>query len=302
MNRSHEQLPSLWPQIWLRHLEQGMQDDHFEWDFSAWATQRGRGQLETRVIAKANGVWVGAGACVAVEKLAEQSGKSLSVNCLRRDGASVKAGDEICRWKGEASILLALERPFLNLVGYASGIATRTRGFVDRVTRACPKRTPRVTSTRKTLPGYRDLVVSAVVAGGGFAHRLGLDSGVLIKENHLEAGGGIKAVVERARKQSPHLLKIEVEVKSLQELKEACVAGVDVVMLDNFSPAQVRKGLELLDEFSLRPLVEVSGGLNEATIVDYSIPGVDILSVGGLTHTVTNLDLSMLEKSLRWKR
>src|SRR5690606_37963643 len=157
-----------------------------------------------------------------------------------------------------------------------------------------PGEAPRVTSTRKILPYYRDVAIAAVMAGGGFAHRVSLDGGALIKENHIAAAGGIRAAIRGARAVAPHLLKIEIEVRNLKELREAVDAGADVIRLDNFSTKSVREAVDLVEESHRSPLIECSGGITEETIGNYAIPGVHVLSIGGLTHSVKAIDLSLL--------
>jgi nicotinate-nucleotide pyrophosphorylase (carboxylating) len=296
-------LPSFaisWPSIWQDHLREGLRDDGFEWDFSgASASRNDQKILEVGVLAKSESVWLGDGLLQAVENVSRDLGAEIKTLTKLTDGAWVKKGQVVCQWKGPVASVLALERPFLNLASYASGIATATRKFVNEVQRACPVHPPRVTCTRKTLPGYRNIAVSAVVAGGGMPHRLGLDSGVLLKENHIRAAGSIGAAVKKARLIAPHLLKVEVEVRNLKELQEALTARVDVVMLDNFSPTLVRQAIEKIHSIKNdRPWVEVSGGLTLDTIGSFAIPGVDVLSVGALTHSVIAADFSMLERRL----
>ena len=151
-----------------------------------------------------------------------------------------------------------------------------------------------MTMTRKTLPGYRDLSILGLQVGGGYAHRVSLSGGVLIKENHIVIAGSIQKAVDGARSIAPHGLKIEVEVRSVKELQQALKARVDCVLLDNFQPSQVQTALEIMSKHEYCPLIEVSGGLTEANIVEYAIEGVDVLSVGSLTHSVKSLDLSLL--------
>ena len=160
----------------------------------------------------------------------------------------MKPGQRICEWTGPAHLILALERPFLNLVSYTSGIATATNELVMQVRKACPKRTPRVTSTRKTLPGYRNLAIYGLQAGGGIPHRISLSGGVLIKENHIAAAGSIVKAIEGCRAIAPHGLKIEIEVTSIDEMEQALDSHAEVIMLDNFSVEQVQKAVLILDK------------------------------------------------------
>ena len=227
-------------------------------------------------------------------ELSRSMGGELSIKSLVEDGEAFKPGQPVMALKGTARVLLDLERPMLNLASYVSGIATRTDGLVRRVKKACPKRTPRVTTTRKTLPGYRDLAIYGVLAGGGHAHRMSLSGGVLIKENHIAAAGSIAKAIEGARKVAPHGLKIECEVRNLAELTQALEARADGVLLDNFKVKGVRDALKLIAKQATAPVLEVSGGLDKENIGSYAIAGVDVLSVGSLTHSVTAVDLSLL--------
>jgi nicotinate-nucleotide pyrophosphorylase (carboxylating) len=219
---------------------------------------------------------------------------SIQAQSKLKDGESYPAGTILVELQGKANELLAIERPFLNLAAYVSGIATITARYVQKVKKACPSNSPRVTLTRKTLPGYRDIAVQGVRMGGGFPHRVSLSGGVLIKENHIAAAGDIRTAIEGVRAVAPHGLKIEIEVRSEKELKEAVQAGAEGVLLDNFKPQEVQSALKYLKTLTHRPFVEVSGGLTEETISAYALEGVDVLSVGALTHSVKVVDLSLL--------
>lgn len=275
---------------WKALFEKGLAEDGLPWDWTTLGLGRQRASrpARARVVAKSGGVWA-AGPLVGLLGF-----YGISARTSFSDGKSFREGDVLCDWKGEARAILALERTFLNLAAYACGIATRTSGFVRIVRAACPKRTPRVTPTRKILPGFRDLAIHAVRAGGGFPHRVNLSSGVLIKENHVAAAGGIARAIEGARAVAPHGLRIEIEVRDLMELAEALSARAEIVLLDNFAPAQVRSALKKADSAPQRPIIEVSGGLDEDSIASYALPGVDILSIGSLTHSVRSSDLSLL--------
>src|SRR5579885_2952334 len=246
---------------WLSHLRAGLEDDGWEYDWTSIGAAR-TGPLEARVVAKSRGVWAGGGLLPAAAELSRQMGGELALKSRLEDGQEFKPGDVLVTWKGPAPTLLALERPFLNLATYVSGIATRTRTLVKIVRSECPRRTPRVTPTRQTLPGYRDIAVYGVLAGGGHAHRISLSGGVLIKENHVAAANGIARAIEGARRVAPHGLKIETEVRDLEELSQALSAGADAVLLDNFTPKQVKDALKLIGKQPARPVVEVSGGLD----------------------------------------
>jgi nicotinate-nucleotide pyrophosphorylase (carboxylating) len=288
--------------LWKALLQKGLDEDGWQFDWTTLGTigaARGGKPLKAKVVAKSSGLWAAAGLVPALNSLARDLGAASDLaRGGREDGAAFKSGDVMCEWSGPARLVLALERPFLNLASYASGIATQTDRLVRIVRKACPKKTPRVTSTRKTLPGYRDLGNLAIQAGGGHSHRVSLSGGVLIKENHIAAAGGIGRAIRGAREVAPHGLKIEVEVRSLKEVAQAIEAGADAVLLDNFTPAQVRDAIKQASQAALRPVIEVSGGLNESNIAEYAQPGVDILSVGSLTHSVKAADFSLLASGI----
>ena len=203
------------------------------------------------------------------------------------DGQSVRKGEVIAWLKGKASVLLQGERVALNLLQRMSGIASLTAKYVAEVegTNAI------IVDTRKTVPGLRALDKYSVRMGGGRNHRIGLFDGVLIKENHIAAAGGISAAIERAKQQLPHTLKIEIETCDLAEVEEALHAGADIIMLDNMTLDEMRQGVELI---AAKALVEASGGVNLERVRDIAETGVDIISVGALTHSVTAADISML--------
>jgi nicotinate-nucleotide pyrophosphorylase (carboxylating) len=278
------------PDFWKNLLITGLKEDGWPWDWTTLGSQRkASGKLRAQVIAKSEGIWA---AEDLVKALIQVSG--LGVKSKVTDGEKLNPKDLILEIEGPAMDLLAYERPFLNLAAYVSGIATTTQRYVSRVRHACPQRPPRVTLTRKTLPGYRDLAIHGVRVGGGFPHRVSLSGGILIKENHIALAGSITEAIQGIRETAPHGLKIEVEVKFEKELKEALEAKVDGVLLDNFTPEQVERALEVIKKISDPVFVEVSGGLNEANIADYAQEGVDVLSVGALTHSLKALDLSLL--------
>jgi nicotinate-nucleotide pyrophosphorylase (carboxylating) len=204
----------------------------------------------------------------------------------KKDGDEVKKGEVIARVSGPTEILLMGERTALNFLMRLSGIATATRTCVGLVsgTKA------RIVDTRKTTPGWRYLEKYAVRMGGGKNHRFSLSDGVLIKDNHITAAGGIEKAVSRARERAPHTSRIEVEVKDKKELEEAIAAGADVVLLDNMSPEQAAEAVRLA---AGRAETEVSGGMRPETIGAYARAGVDIISMGYLTHSVRSVDINM---------
>lgn len=210
-----------------------------------------------------------------------------TVTTLMAEGALVSSGTVLWTVTGNARALLKAERSALNYVQRLSGISTLTRQFVT----ALPSdAATRVTDTRKTTPGLRALERYAVRVGGGHNHRDNLGSAVLIKDNHIIAAGSIAAAVHGARAQAPHTAKVEVEVESLNMLEEALAAGADIVMLDNFEPAAIEQAVAFCRG---RALVEVSGGLTLQRVHALARAGVDLLSVGALTHSAGSVDISL---------
>jgi nicotinate-nucleotide pyrophosphorylase (carboxylating) len=206
------------------------------------------------------------------------------------DGQFASAGDILVEISGGLANILTSERVALNLLQRLCGIATLTRQFVDAV-----KGTPaRILDTRKTVPGLRMLDKYAVRVGGGYNHRIGLYDGILIKENHIEAAGGIAPAVQKIRTSAPHTLKIEIETRNMQEVKEALSAGVDIIMLDNMKPEAMKRGVEMIHG---RALVEASGNVTLASVRKIAECGVDFISIGALTHSARAADISLLVKS-----
>lgn len=205
---------------------------------------------------------------------------------VRRDGDRVEAGTRVFEVSGDLGALLKGERTALNFLQHLSGIATLTRSWVEMLegTRA------RLVDTRKTTPGLRLLEKYAVRIGGAHNHRLGLFDGVLIKDNHIAVCGGIPEAVRRARQKAHHLVRIEVETATLEEVDEAVSAGADVIMLDNMDLPQIRESVARING---RAMVEVSGSVNRQQLREIAEAGVDIISAGFLTHSARAVDLSM---------
>lgn len=202
------------------------------------------------------------------------------------DGSDVAAGEPIFVVAGPARAILTAERVVLNLLGRLCGIATLTRAYVAAIAG-----TPaRVVCTRKTTPGLRVLEKYAVRCGGGSNHRFGLDDAVLIKDNHLSVAGGVRPAVDRARAVVGHLVKIELEVDTLTQLDEGLAAGVEAVLLDNMDVATLRRAVEMV---AGRCVTEASGGITLETAAEVAATGVDLLSVGALTHSAPALDVSL---------
>ena len=204
-----------------------------------------------------------------------------------RDGAAVRARTALMTIEGDARAVLAAERAALNFLGHLSGVATATAALVARVAHT----SARVCCTRKTTPGLRALEKYAVRCGGGFNHRFGLDDAILIKDNHIAVAGGVTSVLQRAKAVAGHLVKIEIEVDTLDQLHEVLAAGgADVALLDNMDVAMLRRAVELV---AGRLTLEASGGITLATAAAVAETGVDLLSVGWLTHSATVLDLGL---------
>jgi nicotinate-nucleotide pyrophosphorylase (carboxylating) len=210
---------------------------------------------------------------------------------LVQDGAAVQAGQHLLQLHGPARSLLSAERVALNFLGRLSAIATLTAHCV----RAVAGSGVQILDTRKTTPGLRALEKEAVRLGGGQNHRCGLNDGVLIKDNHIKAAGGIAPAIEAARRQVPHLLKIEIECETLAEVEQAVQAGAEVILLDNMHPARLREAVAFVRRTAPRTLLEASGGIGTDTgrLAAVASTGVDFISLGALTHSVPGFDVSL---------
>ena len=240
-------------------------------------------KLSARIVARREG-------CIAGLEVAARTFTLVDpeVRCELRvaDGTTVAGGSLLADLSGPARAILTGERVALNLLGRLSGIASSTRGIVDAIagTRA------RVVCTRKTTPGLRALEKYAVRCGGGSNHRFGLDDAVLIKDNHLAIAGSVAEAVRRARAAVGHLVKVEVEVDDLDQLAEALACPIDAVLIDNFAPGDLRRAVELV---AGRVITEASGGITPDTARAIAETGVDLLSVGWITHSAPSLDVAL---------
>jgi nicotinate-nucleotide pyrophosphorylase (carboxylating) len=203
-----------------------------------------------------------------------------------KDGQTVPTGGEICRVSGPVATILKGERTALNFLQRMCGIATLTRKFVEK----CGSVKTRIIDTRRTAPGLRMLDKYAVKMGGGFNHRFGLYDGILIKDNHIAAAGSITEAVTRAKLNAPHTLNVEVEVEDLAGLEKAIAAGADAVLLDNMSSALMRKAVEIARR---RVLLEASGGVHLGNVREIAETGVDLISIGALTHSPRAMDIEI---------
>lgn len=242
---------------------------------------------EAYYLAKDSGVLAGSEIAARVFKLLDES---IEVKFLFKDGDRVKKGDILAEFKGSTAVMLKAERTALNLIQHASGIATYTRKCADLIegTKAS------IADTRKTLPGLRPLQKYSVMVGGGRNHRYNLTDAAMLKDNHIDAYGGITAAVNALREKAGHMLKIEVEARTLEDVREALDCGTDVIMLDNMSYEDMKKAVELTDG---RAKLEASGNVTLENIRQVAETGVDIISLGALTHSVKAFDISM-----KWKK
>ena len=205
------------------------------------------------------------------------------------DGVRVRKGQAIAVIRHNARVLLACERVILNLMQRMSGIATMTRRYVDELAGTKTQ----LLDTRKTVPGLRVLDKYAVLCGGGVNHRLDLSDGILIKNNHISLGGGMEVVLAKARANRKPEQKIEVEVRTMQELETAIASGVDSLLVDNMTPDEVKKAVKFVRSRGFSIPIEASGGIQLNNVRKYALAGVDYISVGALTHSVPAVDLSM---------
>jgi len=244
--------------------------------------------VEAKVIAKEPGVIAG-----VEETLAFLESFDFQVNTPVSDGSKVGEEATILSIVGDARTLLSIERTLLNLLTRMSGIATTTSRLIEKVRRAGYK--TRIACTRKVAPGLSYFDKRAVMIGGGDTHRLHLDDLVIIKDNHLAVVGDVGKAVKKVREAVSFSKKIEIEVSREEEALEAAKAGADIVMLDNFSPQQIKETIALLEKEGLRDkiLIEASGGVNEQNILEFAATGVDILSLGEITDSVKALDMSL---------
>jgi nicotinate-nucleotide pyrophosphorylase (carboxylating) len=264
-------------------LDMALAEDLGSGDITTLCTVPEGRRVRGRYVAKEPGVVCG---LPVVARIFEKLDGGIVFTPLVREGAAVQRGEALAEVEGGARGILAGERTGLNLLQRLSGIATRTRQAVQAV-----KGTKsRITDTRKTTPGLRALEKYAVHCGGGANHRFNLSDGVLIKDNHIVAAGGVASAIGAARAAAPHTLRIEVEVENLEMLREALEAGADIVMLDNMDNAAMAEAVRLVDG---RALVEASGNMGDKDLAAVAATGVDLISIGALTHTVRSMDISL---------
>lgn len=238
---------------------------------------------EAEIIAKEDGVLAGIEIAEITFKLLD---KDIQFHRLKEDGQFLRKGDVIAKIKGKTRAILSGERTALNFLQRLSGIATKTRKFVDKI----EKYKVRVADTRKTTPGIRVLEKYAVKLGGGANHRYNLSDAVMIKDNHIRAVGSIERAIKLIRERVSHTVKVEVEVETIEEFKQALNAGADIIMLDNMSIEDMKEAVSINNK---KAILEASGNVNIDNIEEVAKTGVDVISVGALTHSVKALDISL---------
>ncbi len=244
--------------------------------------------VEAAVIAKAAGVAAG---IEEASILAESLGLSVRTEVV--DGEKIRYGQSIMKISGDAQTILSAERTMLNLLSRMSGIATATKRLAEKLLKA--KATAKLAATRKTPPGMLYFDKKALLVGGGDPHRLSLDDMILIKDNHIAIAGSVENAMKRAKQAASFSKKIEAEVTSTKDAVKVAEAGADIIMLDNFSPRQVREAVGALKKagFFGKVLLEVSGGITEQNLLDYALAQIDVISMSALTHSVKALDISL---------
>jgi len=261
-------------------------EDHGTGDVTSLATIPADHESIGIIHMKDDGIVAGLTVAEAVFRAVDDQ---LKFRALVTEGSHVTKGDTIARVHGSTRSILGGERLALNLLQRLSGIATKTAEFV-RELQGLPAR---LVDTRKTTPGHRMLEKYAVRVGGGHNHRYGLSDAVMIKDNHIKASGGIRHAITAARQAIPHTMKIEVETETLDQVKEAIEAGADIIMLDNMGVPSMEEAVRYIRSQASHVIVEASGGVTLQTVRQIAATGVDVISVGGLTHSVRSLDISL---------
>lgn len=263
-------------------IERALQEDLGTGDLSSAIFPK-TAKIHAKIYAKQKGIVCGLEVTKQVFKTVDDK---LEINVIKADGDKVDQGAVVMEIEGAAGSILSAERTALNFLQHLSGVATATHEAVKE----CHGLPTRITDTRKTIPGLRMLQKYAVRMGGGQNHRFGLYDAVMLKDNHIAAAGGINLAVEAARSQIGHMVKIEVECERIQQVKEAIEAGADVIMLDNMDFETMVNAVKIVDG---RAVVEASGGIKKGSIRAVAETGVDVISMGAITHSVKALDFSL---------
>ena len=267
----------------LEIIDNSLREDVGTGDITTAAVVGVGEEVTATILAKDKGVIAGLEVAALVF---EQVDKEIEFKPLVEEGVEVDFGTELAKVSGLSSSILTAERLALNLLQRMSGIATKTNYYKSLVANY----KVRIVDTRKTTPGLRILEKYAVRVGGGANHRFGLYDAVMIKDNHIAAVGSILKAVSQARANIPHTMKIEVETESLADVKEALEAKADIIMLDNMDAQMMREAVELIGE---QAIIEASGGITAENIVEIAKTGVDVISLGTLTHSIKSLDISL---------
>lgn len=272
----------------LELIRRALAEDGAEADVTTLSTVPVEEQIQANIITRQAGVIAGLAVAVATFRELDQR---VSVEMMLEDGILVQPGQVLAHISGPARSVLSAERVALNFLGHLSGVATLTAQCVQ----ALEGTGARILDTRKTTPGLRSLEKEAVRMGGGHNHRFNLSDGVLIKDNHIKASGGISQAISLARHQAPHLLKIEIECETLTEVEEALETGAEVILLDNMPVETMRSAVELIRSTSPKVLIEASGniGTNPLKLAAVAATGVDFISLGAITHSAPQFDVSL---------
>jgi nicotinate-nucleotide pyrophosphorylase (carboxylating) len=270
-------------QLIINFIKMAIAEDIGHGDITTQSTIPEGTIISGKFIAKSPGVLCGTDIAEAVFNYIDPA---VQISFFFKDGTAVNKGDIIAEIKGCAHSILKGERIALNMMQRLSGIATKTNEAAAKV-KGFPVK---ILDTRKVTPGLRVFDKYAVRTGGGFNHRFNLSDGILIKDNHIKAAGGIRKAIEAARNAAPHTLKIEVETETLEEVKEALDSGADIIMLDNMSMELMREAVKLINK---KALVEASGNMDEKDLQEVASTGVDLISIGALTNYIKPLDISL---------
>jgi nicotinate-nucleotide pyrophosphorylase (carboxylating) len=268
-----------------------LKEDLGRGDITTQAIIRGGAKARGRFVANQDFVLCGLEIAEAVFATLDNS---ILLESRAYDGERITAGDEFARIEGPAAALLTGERTALNIMQRLSGVASLTKAYVDRVEGTGA----RIVDTRMTTPGLRLLEKYAVTVGGGFNGRFGLDDGVLIKESHIPLAGGVRRAVELARRGIPHLMKIEVEVATQQQLREAVETRTDVIKLANMGLDEIRTSAKLIKDEAPGAIIVVSGGITLENVAEFAACGVDLISVEAITHAVIAIDIVLKTRPL----